>query len=98
MILSLSLASSTWLLLGVLVIVNLLAFILMWADKYRSGQAGVSRLPEGVLFFLAVVGGAVGVYVGMLVCRHKTRKWYFLIGIPLLIAQQVALVFSFGVY
>ncbi len=94
MTLSLSLNSSAWLLLGVLAVVNTLAFVLMWTDKYRSGQAGVSRMPEGVLFFMAVVGGALGVYISMLVFRHKTRKWYFLLGIPLLIAQQVVIVYS----
>ena len=35
------------------------------------------------MFFLAVAFGSLGVYLGMYVFRHKTKTWYFLIGIPL---------------
>jgi uncharacterized membrane protein YsdA (DUF1294 family) len=46
-----------------------------------------------MLFFLAAAFGSIGVYAGMFVFRHKTRKWYFLIGIPLLIAQNAAAIY-----
>jgi len=48
------------------------------------------RIPEGLLFFMATIFGSVGVYAGMFVFRHKTRKWYFVIGIPLLFMQNFA--------
>jgi uncharacterized membrane protein YsdA (DUF1294 family) len=60
-------------------------------DKRKSvNGADSDRTPEGLLFFMAVSFGSLGVYAGMLIFRHKTRKWYFQIGIPLLILQNAA--------
>ena len=39
-----------------------------------------------------MVGGAAGALLGMLLVRHKTRKWYFRLTVPVLLAAQVALV------
>lgn len=55
------------------------------------------RIPEGILFFMATIFGSIGIYVGMFCFRHKTRKWYFLIGIPLLIIQNLATVYLFKI-
>ena len=52
-------------------------------------RSGADRTPEGLLFFMAAVFGAIGVYAGMFTFRHKTKKWYFLLGIPLLILQNL---------
>ncbi|MEI7452528.1 MAG: DUF1294 domain-containing protein [Candidatus Falkowbacteria bacterium] len=73
-----------------LILINLIAFFVMLSDKIRSNKFGAERTPEGVLFFMAALFGAVGVYAGMFVWRHKTQKWYFLIGIPALIIQNLA--------
>lgn len=70
-------------------VVNGAAFLLMFWDKGRSRRSGAERISEGLLFFLASAGGSVGVYLGMFVFRHKTRTWYFLIGIPLLILENL---------
>ncbi len=90
---SLNLNPFTQLLLLVYIVINLLAFIIMLMDKIKAKRAGAERISEGKLFFLATVFGALGVYAGMLIFRHKTRKWYFLIGIPLLIIENMALVY-----
>lgn len=50
----------------------------------------MDRTPEGLLFFMAAAFGSIGVYAGMLTFRHKTKKWYFQLGIPLLILQNLA--------
>jgi len=63
----------------------------MWSDKRRALRGnGQKRAPEGLIFFLAACFGSLGIYAGMLVFRHKTKKWYFQIGIPLLILQNLA--------
>lgn len=49
--------------------------------------------PEGAIFFMATIGGGIGIYAGMLLLRHKTRKWYFALGIPLLIAQNLVVLY-----
>lgn len=71
-------------------LINISAFFIMLSDKFRSQQTGASRISEGLLFFMAAAFGSLGVYVGMFMLRHKTRKWYFLIGMPLLILENIA--------
>ena len=79
------------LLIGILGIINLLTFLIMANDKRKSrGRGEVERIPEGLIFFMAAAFGSVGVLAGMYILRHKTRKWYFQIGIPLLIVQNLA--------
>lgn len=70
--------------------VNLIAFLIMLSDKSRSRKSGAERISEGMLFFMAAAFGSIGIYLGMFVFRHKTRKWYFIIGIPLLIFQNIS--------
>jgi uncharacterized membrane protein YsdA (DUF1294 family) len=65
----------------------------MFLDKGRSRREGAERISEGMLFFLAAAFGSLGVYAGMFTFRHKTRKWYFIIGIPLLMAQNLAFLY-----
>jgi uncharacterized membrane protein YsdA (DUF1294 family) len=78
------------LLLGLFALINGAAFVMMLWDKMQSRQQGAERISEGMLFFLATIFGGVGIYAGMMLIRHKTRKWYFIIGIPLLIVENVA--------
>lgn len=73
-----------------LILINLIAFIIMLIDKIKSTKPGAERISEGMLFFMATVFGSFGVYAGMFAVRHKTQKWYFLIGIPLLMIENLA--------
>ena len=78
-------------LIGIFAAINLFAFFMMARDKRKSIRGnGQKRTPEGIIFFLAAAFGSIGVYLGMLTFRHKTKKWYFQIGIPLLIIQNIA--------
>lgn len=71
--------------------INLFAFVVTANDKRKSIRGGgTDRTPEGLIFFLATIFGGIGVYTAMLLFRHKTRKWYFQVGIPLLILQNLA--------
>ena len=73
-----------------LALVNLLSFLAIGRDKEKSRNPEARRMPEGEIFFWAAAFCSLGIYLGMLVFRHKTRKWYFLIGIPLLMLQNLA--------
>jgi uncharacterized membrane protein YsdA (DUF1294 family) len=78
-------------LLGIFVAINIFAFLMMANDKRKSIRGGnTERIPEGLIFFLATIFGSVGVYAGMILFRHKTKRWYFQLGIPLLIVQNLA--------
>lgn len=84
------------LLIGAFVAINSFAFLVMANDKRKSIRGGgVDRTPESLLFFMAAAFGSIGVYAGMVTFRHKTKKWYFQLGIPLLILQNLATVCIF---
>lgn len=79
-------------LIAVLAIINVTAFILVYADKRKSIN-NTERLPEVSFFVLAIFFSALGVLTGMFVFHHKTQKLNFVFGIGLLLIQQVALAY-----
>jgi uncharacterized membrane protein YsdA (DUF1294 family) len=68
---------------------NLISFFLMKWDKARAVK-GARRIPEKTLFLAAACFGALGGTLGMFLCRHKTRHWYFRLFFPLMMAAQAA--------
>ena len=72
--------------------VNTLSFFAMAIDKNRS-RRGKERISEGALLFWAVFFGGIGIYLGMFTLRHKTKKWYFYFGIPLIVVQNLCFLF-----
>ncbi|MBQ9122013.1 MAG: DUF1294 domain-containing protein [Lachnospiraceae bacterium] len=79
-----------------ILLVNFIGFGLMGIDK-RKAVKGSFRIPEATLFIVALIGGSIGSIFGMYTFRHKTRKWYFVYGMPaILIAQLALLVFIFS--
>tara|TARA_B100000745_G_scaffold256767_1_gene179584 strand:- start:317 stop:610 length:294 start_codon:yes stop_codon:yes gene_type:complete len=78
-------------LLLIFTLINLYTFFAMAYDKRKAIKShGHRRTPEGYIFFLASMFGAIGVYASMHLFRHKSRKWYFQIGIPVLVVQNLA--------
>ena len=75
-------------LLGYLLIINIIAFALMGADK-KKAQAKAWRIPEKTLFLSAILGGSIGAIAGMQVFRHKTKHWYFKYGMPAILILQI---------
>ena len=73
---------------------NLLGFVLMGADKRRA-RKGLWRIPERTLFLSAILGGSVGTIAGMWTFRHKTKHWYFVFGMPLILLAQLAAAYYF---
>lgn len=73
---------------------NILAFGLMGIDKAKA-RKGAWRIPEKTLFFSAILGGSIGAWLGMYAFRHKTKHWYFVAGIPLILAIQIGIIFCF---
>ena len=82
----------TKLILIYLLIVNALGFLLMLVDK-RKAQKNLWRIPEATLFLIAAIGGSIGSLAGMYKFRHKTRHWYFVIGMPAILIAQIAAAF-----
>ena len=74
-----------------LLILNILGFAFMGIDKRRAIRSAF-RIPEATLFAIAILGGSIGSILGMRLFRHKTKHWYFLFGMPIILILQIALV------
>ena len=72
-----------------LILANLVGLVLMGADKSKARRHRW-RILERVLFLSAILGGSLGATVGMWLFRHKTRHWYFVVGMPAILVLQVA--------
>ena len=81
-----------YLLIGYILLINLTTFIIVAYDKAKAKMKG-RRVPEASFFALALIGGATGVFLGMQVFRHKTRHLAFAVGMPVMSAIDIALVY-----
>lgn len=77
-----------------LIIINLITFIIFGIDKYKAIK-DQWRIKESTLLGLSFIGGALGGMLGMYVFRHKTKKFYFFLGIPFMMILHVALFIYF---
>ena len=70
-----------------LLVINTLTFIVICWDKQKACKFAW-RISESTLFTLAISGGSVGEILGMVLCRHKTKQFKFVIGIPTILIIQ----------
>ena len=74
-----------------LIIMNIAGFAAMGMDKSKA-KKGQWRIPEKTLFLLSIIGGSIGTWAGMYVFHHKTKHWYFVVGMPLILVLQLLLI------
>lgn len=77
-------------LVAYLVIINFITFAAFAIDKIAAIERK-SRIRIVTLLALAFFGGSIGGLIAMYLLRHKTRKDYFTVGIPLIMIMQVVL-------
>ncbi|MCX7950438.1 MAG: DUF1294 domain-containing protein [Clostridiales bacterium] len=77
-----------------LIMINLLGLILVLNDKQRAIK-NKWRIKESTLLIVAILGGSIGVQFGMNFFHHKTRKFKFKYGVPLVIVLQLLLLYFF---
>lgn len=75
-----------------LAVINFIAFVAYAVDKVNAAKHR-SRIKIVTLLGLAFVGGSVGSLLAMYLFRHKTRKNYFTVGVPLIMVMQVVVIF-----
>jgi uncharacterized membrane protein YsdA (DUF1294 family) len=60
----------------------------MGIDKFKA-RLGRWRISEKLLLTLAVLGASIGIWSGMYIFRHKTKKASFSLGLPLIVGVQI---------
>ena len=74
-----------------LVAINVVTFFVYGIDKWKAKHSRW-RIREAALLGLAVLGGSVGAWLGMIVWHHKTMHKKFKYGIPIILIAQIALI------
>ena len=76
--------------------ISLISVIVCIYDKIVSKTDRVElRIPEKTLIILSLIGGSLAMYLTMQMVRHKTKHSKFMIGIPVIMVLQVALVICY---
>ena len=78
--------------LAYLGIINFITFAAFAIDKFAAIEHR-SRIRIVTLLGLSFLGGSFGGLLAMYLLRHKTKKDYFTIGIPLIIIMQIIVLF-----
>lgn len=71
-----------------LILMNMIGLFLMGLDKSKA-KRHAWRIPERTLFLASLLGGSIGTWAGMYLFRHKTRHWYFVVGMPAILVVQI---------
>ncbi len=77
-----------------MLIMNLIGFFLMGIDKHKA-KKHVWRVSEKGLFLASIIGGSLGTLLGMYFFRHKTKHWYFVVFMPLILVVHIVLLLIF---
>lgn len=73
-------------------IINVLEFVIAGYDKFLARKQK-RRIPENTLFFLALIGGTIGLLTAMLIFRHKTAKTSFIVKFAGIILIQIVVIY-----
>ena len=74
-----------------LAVINVVTFFMYGVDKWKAKKSKW-RIRETALLGLAVLGGSIGAWLGMIVWHHKTQHKKFKYGIPAIIIVQLAII------
>ena len=75
-----------------LVIINFVTFAAFALDKIAAIERK-SRIRIVTLLGLSFVGGSIGALIAIYLLRHKTKKDYFTVGVPLTLIMQMVVIF-----
>lgn len=79
-----------------LILINLVAIIITVYDKIHA-KTRKRRVRESTLLLISALFGSVGMYITMLIIRHKTRKAKFMITLPIMIILQALFLYFISV-
>ena len=96
--------NNKWL-LWYLLIINIITMVVFAIDKFNAMENEISKLSKRQtrksryriisLLALCFIGGEVGGFISMIIFRHKIRKNYFVLGLPLIFVMHIFLILYF---
>ena len=80
-------------LLVYIILISVISAMACIIDKLSAINGGW-RISERTLLLLCLLGGSVMMFIVMRIIRHKTRHNKFMLGIPLIILLQIAIILA----
>ena len=77
-----------------LALINFATFVIFGIDKHAAIHKK-SRIKVRTLLGLCAIGGSPGGLVAMYLFRHKTKKYYFTAGVPVILLLQLILLATY---
>jgi len=74
-----------------ILLINIVALLAYRSDK-KKAEKGKWRIKETTLLSLSLIGGGIGSIVGMNKFHHKTNKFKFKIGVPVLTIISIIII------
>ena len=71
-----------------LISVNFYSFLLLHSQK-KSREEGEDSIRDIRLYIVALLGGAIGIYVGMLCLKYRLKNFLLMVLMPVLITLTV---------
>ena len=65
-----------------------------WTKARRGIMRGGYR--KKTLFLVSILGGSAGTWAGMYLFHHKTKHWYFVVGMPAILILQICIAALIG--
>ena len=65
----------------------------MAIDKYKA-EKEKWRISEMTLFLVTFLGGGIGTTFAMKFFHHKTQKWYFKYGFPIILVLETMILIT----
>ena len=72
--------------------ISLISIVICIYDKIAAKVLPKHRTPEKTLLLLSALGGSLAMYITMQIIHHKTQHKKFMIGIPVIMGIQIALI------
>lgn len=73
-------------------VINIITFVFFAIDKYNA-VTHRSRIRIVTLLALSFMGGSIGGLIAMYLLRHKIKKDYFAVGLPMILFTQFVFIF-----
>ena len=74
--------------------INVYSFMLLRSQKKNEEEGNCSRIRDGNLFITALLGGALGIYVGAFVLHFRTRSLFIMVFMPVLVVLNLFIIIA----
>ena len=74
--------------------INVYSFLLLRTQKKSEEDGDCNKVRDGNLFITAILGGALGIYVGMFALKFRTRSLFLMVFMPVVLVCNLYFIIS----